>query len=59
MLKNSPANAGDTRDVGSIPVLGGSLEEEVAAHSSIFAWKVPWTEEPGRLQTIWSQKSWT
>ena len=59
MLKNSPANAGDTRDVGSIPVSGGSLEEEMAAHSSIFTWKVPWTEGPVRLQTIGSQKSWT
>ena len=56
---NSPANAGDTRDVGSTAVLGGSLEEEMAAHSSILAWKVPWTEGPGRLQTIGSQKSWT
>ena len=28
------------------------LEKEVAAHSSIFAWKIPWTEEPGGLQYI-------
>ena len=32
------------------------LEEEMADHSSILAWKIPWTEEPGRLQSIESQK---
>ena len=31
------------------------LEEEMATHSSILAWKVPWTEEPGRLQSMGSQ----
>jgi len=35
------------------------LEEEVATHSSIFIWEVPWTEEPGGLQSVGSQKSWT
>ena len=34
------------------------LEEEMAAHSSILAWEIPWTEELGRLQSISSQ-SWT
>ena len=34
------------------------LEKEIAIHSSIFAWKIPWTEEPGGLQSIESQKSW-
>ena len=29
-----------------------SLEREIATHSSIFAWKIPWTEEPGGLQSI-------
>ena len=29
-----------------------ALEEEVASHSSILAWRIPWTEEPGRLQSI-------
>ena len=33
------------------------LEEEMATHSSIFAWKIPWTEEPGGLQFMRSQKS--
>ena len=36
-----------------------SLEKEMATHSSILAWKIPWTEEPGRLQPMRSQKSWT
>ena len=46
-VKKIFANAGDARNMGSIPGLGGSLEEEMATHSSILAWKVPWTEEPG------------
>ena len=33
-----------------------SLEKEMATHSSILAWKIPWTEEPGRLQSIGSQR---
>ena len=33
------------------------LEEEMATHSSIFAWEIPWTEEPGGLQSMGSQKS--
>ena len=32
------------------------LEKEMATHSSILAWKIPWTEEPGRLQSMWSQR---
>ena len=55
--KNLLANAGDVGDVGSIPHLGQEdpLEEERATHSSILAWKIPWTEEPGRLQSMGSQ----
>ena len=37
----------------------GLLEKEMATHSSILAWKIPWTEEPGGLQSMGSQKSWT
>ena len=48
VLKNPPANAGDIRDAGSIPGLGRSPEEGVATHSSILAWRIPWTEEPCR-----------
>ena len=53
--KESPDNAGD---VGSIPSLGwkDSLEEEMATHSNILAWKIPWTEEPGGLQSMGLQK---
>ena len=36
-----------------------SLEKEMATHSSIFAWEIPWTEEHGGLQSMESQKSWT
>ena len=36
-----------------------SLEKEMATHSSIAAWETPWTEEPGGLQFMGSQKSWT
>ena len=35
------------------------LEQEIATHSSILAWEIPWTEEPGGLQTVGSQKSQT
>ena len=46
VVKNPPANAGDIRDVGSIPGLGRSLGEGMVTHSSILAWRIPWTEEP-------------
>ena len=36
-----------------------SLEKEMATHSSILAWEIPWTEEPGRPQSMGSQKSQT
>ena len=32
------------------------LEKEMATHSSILAWRIPWTEEPGDLQSMWSQR---
>ena len=34
----------------------GPLEKEMTIHSSILAWKIPWMEEPGRLQSMWSQR---
>ena len=55
VVKNPPANAGDVRDVGSIPD-GDPLVEGMAAHSSILAWRTPWTVEPGGLQSIASQR---
>ena len=41
-----------------VPLLGreDSLEKEMATHSSILAWKIPWVEEPGRLQSMGSQR---
>ena len=39
-------------DLGVIPGLGRSLEKEMAPHSSILAWRIPWTEEPGGLQSM-------
>ena len=51
MVRNPPDNAGDIRDGGSGPGLGRSLEKEMVTHSSILAWEIPWTEEPGRLHT--------
>ena len=49
----SAHNAGDP---GSIPGSGDPLEKEMATHSSALAWKIPWTERPGRLQSMGSQK---
>ena len=43
-------------DMGSIPGSGRSLEEEMATHSNILAWTIPWTEEPGRLQYMRLQR---
>ena len=56
VVKNPPANAGDTRDPGSIPGQKDPLEKETATHSSILAWKTPWTEEPDGLQSKGSQR---
>ena len=50
VVKNLPGNAGDVRDVGSIPGLRGSLEKELATCCSILDWEIPWTQEPGGLQ---------
>ena len=55
VVKNPPANAGDARDDGSIPGKEDPLEEGMATHLSILAWIIPWTEEPGGLQSIGSQ----
>ena len=56
MVKNPPANAGDTGNVGSILGWEDPLKEEVATNSSILAWKILRTEEPGRLQSMEYQK---
>ena len=41
---------------GLIPALGRSLEKGMETHSSILAWRIPWTEEPGGLQSMESQR---
>ena len=56
MVKNPPANAGDIRDMGSLPGWEDSLEEGIATRSSIHAWRIPATEEPGGLLSIGSQR---
>ena len=58
-VKNPPPNAGNIRDVGSIPGSERSLEEVMAIHSLILAWRIPWTEESGGLQSIGSQRVMT
>ena len=53
------ASAYDAGDLGSIPGWGRSLdplEKEMTTHSSTPAWKTPWTEEPGGLQYMGSQR---
>ena len=56
MVKNMPANSGDSRDVGLIPGLEDPLEKEMATHSSVLGWRIPWVEEPGRLQSTGLQR---
>ena len=56
VVKNLPANTGDTKDAGSSLGMEDVLEQEMATHSHILAWKIPWTEEPGGLQSIGSQR---
>ena len=56
MVKNPPANAGDIRDTGSVPGLGRSIgggHETPLQYSRL---GMPWTEEPGRVQSIGSHR---
>ena len=55
-VKNPPANSGDIRGSGLIPGQEDPLEEGMATHSSILAWRIPWTEEPGGLQSMRPQR---
>ena len=55
-VKNLPTNAGD---LGSTPGSEDPLEKEMATHSGILMREIPWTEEPGGLQSIGLQKSQT
>ena len=56
VVKKLPANSGD---MSLIPGLGRAPGEEMATHPNIFAWEIPWTEEPGGPQSMGSQKSQT
>ena len=56
VVTNLPASAGDATDAGSTPESEDTLEQEMATHSNILAWKIPWTEEPGKLQSMRSQR---
>ena len=56
MVKNSPANAGDARDAGHSLGWEDPLGEEMATLSSIIAWRIPWTVEPGGLQPMRPQR---
>ena len=51
--KESACNVGD---LGSMPGSGRPLEKEMATHSSILTWRIPWTEDPGGLQSVGSQR---
>ena len=51
-VKNPPANAGQTQHTGWIAGSGRSPEEETAPHSSVLAWRIPRTEQPGGLQSM-------
>ena len=56
MVKNLPTNSGDIRDVGSIPGSGRSPGGGHGNPLQYFAWRVSWTEEPGRLQSMGLQR---
>ena len=56
MVKNPPAVAGDAGDADLIPGWEDRLEEEIATHSSILVWKIPWVEEPVGLPSMGLQR---
>ena len=56
-LKNLPANVGDIRDTVLSLCQYDPLEKEMTTHSSVLAWRIPWTEEPGGLQSIGSHRA--
>ena len=55
MIKNPPADAGDTGDAGLIPGLGRSPGGGHGNPLYILAWRIPWTEQPGGLQSMGSK----
>ena len=56
VVKNPPANAGDTGDTGSIPGSGRSPGEANGNRFQYSCWEIPWTEEPGGLQSLGFQR---
>ena len=56
MVKSPPASAGDVSELGSVLRSGRPLEEEMATHSSVLAWRIPRTEDPSGPQSIGSQR---
>ena len=56
MGKESTCSEGDAGDESTIPGSGRSPEEGMATHSSVLAWRIPRTEEPGGLQSIRLQR---
>ena len=56
MVKNLPATAADSRDAVCPLGCEDPLEKEMAIHSSILACRIPWTQEPGGLQSMGSQR---
>ena len=56
VIRNPPVNAGELRDEVSILGSEDPLEEGMETHSSILAWRIPWTEEPGGLQSMGLQR---
>ena len=59
VVKIPAANAGDIKDMGLIPGLGRSPEGGHGNPLQYLAWRIPWTEESGKLQSMGSQKSQT
>ena len=55
MVKNILANTGD-KETWVLPLGQEDLEEGTTIHSSILAWRIPWTEEPGEPQSMGSQR---
>ena len=56
VVKNLPASVGDMGEAGLILGQENPLEEGMATHSSILAWRMPWTEKPGELQSTRLQR---
>ena len=56
VVKSMPTGVGEVGDTDSIPGSEDPLEKGMATHSSILAWRIPWTEEPVRLQPLGLQR---